>query len=206
MSMADDYISQYDYPPGYIQGGTHGLVIVRNGENYSTAFVEFFPESGGFIRGEGATLQEAEKDVLMKITTQSGCTEHEYNPKHYTNGVGFCKHCGQMKSHAFTAEELGQFCKVCGIPTGVEEGRAVEKGIFVCDEHDEIKPYSDMLSYLNWFYEGNEDIKPETREIFGANLKVLKEICFENGALDPRVLTYFGGIKFSDEERIANEN
>lgn len=206
MSMSEDYISQYDYPPGYLQGGNHGIVFVKNGENYSTAFVEFFPDSGGFIRGEGATIQEAEKDLLEKITSQSGCTEHEYTPKHYTNGVGFCKHCGQMKSHAFTAEDLGQFCKECGIPTGVEDGRAIEKGVFVCDEHDELKPYSDILSYLNWFYEGDEDIKHETKDIFAENRAVLRAICFEGGTLDPRVLTYFNGVKFRDEERIANEH
>lgn len=193
--MEDDYVSSYDYPEGYIQGGTRGLVIVRGGQNYRTAFIEFFPATGGFIRGEGKTVEEAEKEVLEKITKETSCSDHEYTPKHYTNGVGFCKHCGQMKSHAFTAEELEQFCVTCGVPTGVESGRQTKLGVFVCDEHDGLARYNDMLFYINWEYDGNEDINTETMQQFEENRIALKEICFEQRDRDEKILEYFAGVK-----------
>lgn len=35
--------------------------MFTGGESRRTAFVEFFPAAGGFLRGEGATVAEAEQ-------------------------------------------------------------------------------------------------------------------------------------------------
>jgi len=104
------------WPQGlFIQGGKHGVVLVRGGQNYRTAFVEVFP-AGTFIRGEGETIAAAEQSAWEKYQAGLGC-EHEYEPRSHTNGGGFCKSCGQFGSNVFTGEQLGQFCEVCGVGT-----------------------------------------------------------------------------------------
>jgi hypothetical protein len=144
---------------------------------------------------------------MEKLTQQNGCAGHEYTPKHYTNGVGFCKHCGQMKSHAFTAEDLGQKCRDCNSPTGVESGRKTRAGDFVCDDHDELLPYQKMMHYLNWDYEGEEDLphSPMFKE-FEQNRIVLRDIVFEETAPDVSILNFFRGVKSRSEGSDGQDN
>jgi hypothetical protein len=107
----------HDWPEGmFIQGGEHGLVITGSeGENYTTAFVEAFPDT--FIRGEGKNITEAENSAWEQYQKVLSCGTHEYETRGYTNGAGFCKKCKQFQSKVFTGEELGQFCIVCGVGT-----------------------------------------------------------------------------------------
>lgn len=185
LSYGDSYVSQNDYPAGQIQGGVKGLVISPKG-NYRTAFIEFFPETGGFIRGEGKTLEEADAALMAKLANEAGCVEHEYIPKGYTNGAGFCKHCNQFKSQAFTAVELGQFCYQCGIPTGIESGRKLADGfVFVCDDHDELKPYADCFTFVALDYEGEFD------DEFVDYVDKLRNIVYFGAGLDVDVLEFF---------------
>lgn len=95
-----DFETTFPWPTDlFIQGGTSGLVIrsVEQGGNYGTAFVECMP-TGTFIRGEGPTLVEAEKDCWAKYQRFLSCSgggEHgPYEPRHYENGSGFCVKCG----------------------------------------------------------------------------------------------------------------
>lgn len=131
--------AQYPWPEDcFLQAGAKGLVISSNG-NYTTAFVEAFPNET-FIRGEGATIEEAEKAAWDKYQTYEACPKHEYDPKNYTNGAGFCKHCNHFKGNVFSGEELGQYCYIC--TTGTTYGQApVLKNVDVweqkwfCEEH-----------------------------------------------------------------------
>lgn len=87
----------------FVQGGSSGLVLDREGGHYKTAFVEAFPPNG-FIRGEGATLQEAEESAWSQFLHQMACEQnpgHEFERRHYTNGCGICKHCGAFRSKVF---------------------------------------------------------------------------------------------------------
>lgn len=91
-----DYAPRHDWP-GHtlVQWGGNGLVLGRN--PYTTAFFEAFPDknitaSGGFIRGEGKTIAEAEDDAFAKFTKQSSCN-HLWGREHYTNGGQLCRHC-----------------------------------------------------------------------------------------------------------------
>lgn len=129
-----DFDAQYPWPEdmSLLQGGTSGLVIrpASKGGNYGTAFVEAFP-AGTFIRGEGPTVPEAETACWEKYQRDQGCPGHEYEARHYRNGGGICKHCGRFASKAFTPEQLGCFCKKCGVPTfwsRIDED-------FYCEEH-----------------------------------------------------------------------
>ena len=93
------FLTQHDWPEDvYIQGGGCGVVFCGNGPSYLTAFVEAFPE-GTFLRGEGATVPAAEDDCWLKYLAMKTCSgpngEHgPYEARAYTNGSGFCVHCG----------------------------------------------------------------------------------------------------------------
>ena len=81
-----------------VQGGGQGVVFVRgSGDSSETAFVEAFP-AGTFIRGEGASVEEAEDACwakYLKVVTCAGGGEHgPYEARNYENGAGFCTKCG----------------------------------------------------------------------------------------------------------------
>jgi hypothetical protein len=88
----------------YVQWGDRGLVLREreNGGSYATAFFESFPEDPKtFIRGEGATVEAAERSAFAKFERYRACSGHELERRGYTNGAGFCKHCGLFVSNAF---------------------------------------------------------------------------------------------------------
>jgi hypothetical protein len=84
----------------YVQGGRRGVVIVDGGKSYRTAFVEAFPlDPNTFLRGEGTTLAEAEDDCWRQYQTYRSCIDERgahgpFEARQYTNGAGFCVHCG----------------------------------------------------------------------------------------------------------------
>jgi len=82
-----------------VQWGDGGLVISRGG-NYTTAFFEAFPAEGGFFRGEGATISEAEAACLSKVRRFLACT-HRWGRQGYTNGGAKCHRCGAFSSNIF---------------------------------------------------------------------------------------------------------
>ena len=90
-----------DYSPAcawaedtYVQWGGNGVVLGKN--CYRTAFFEAFPADkehvGGFIRGEGETIEEAERSAFAKYERQSVCSHH-WGREHYLNGGQLCRHC-----------------------------------------------------------------------------------------------------------------
>jgi len=98
----------------YVQWGNKGLVFGGNGARV-TAFFEAFPASPkSFIRGEGATVEDAERSAHAAFLRQSACQGHEFERGSYENGAGECKHCGMFNSEAF---EPLTVCCVCGKPT-----------------------------------------------------------------------------------------
>ena len=72
------------------------------------------------------------------------------------SGTGTGRQTG--KREQFTAEELGQFCSECGIPTGVKEGYYyAETKDFACEEHKKPEPFYDMMVYILHEYDGPEE-------------------------------------------------
>lgn len=195
MSMSGPWTSPHDYPPGHIQGGEKGIVFSKKG-NYRTAFVEYFPdENPTMIRGEGPTIEEADADLWEKFIRQESCPAHEYEPRGYTNGAGFCKHCKRFSSKQFTAEELGQFCRECGVPTGVKEGYYyAETKDFACEEHKKPEPFYDMMVYILHEYDGPEE---DEDPAFSAYYTKLRRIVWHGAEEDSDVLEYFQKIKKS---------
>jgi hypothetical protein len=94
--------TRHPWPEGmFIQGGKSGVVLVRDGENYRTAFVEAFPR-GTFLRGEGPTVADAEDKCWEKYQHIANCpAQPEHGPferRKYRNGSGFCTQCGSWFS------------------------------------------------------------------------------------------------------------
>jgi len=110
----------------FCQAGDNGIVLTEStvedalvGEmkHYHTAFFEAFPEIGGvgtFIRGEGATIIDAEASAWEQYQKLSVCPGHEFEARGYTNGAGFCKHCGMFASNVIEPTDP---CRKCGKPT-----------------------------------------------------------------------------------------
>lgn len=96
----------------YVQWGSKGVVIKQEGGGYQTAFFEAFPgdNAGGFIRGEGATIGEAEAAAFKKYQSQIGC-EHRWRRGKYTNGGAHCANCRAFKSVFKPIRELGWWRK-----------------------------------------------------------------------------------------------
>lgn len=87
-----------------VQWGDSGVVLreADKGGSYRTAFFEAFPRNPNtFIRGEGATVGDAEASAFAKFQKYQACDGHEFERRGYTNGAGFCKHCGFFGSKAF---------------------------------------------------------------------------------------------------------
>lgn len=123
--------TQHPWPVDcYIQGGSSGVVFSPKG-TYGTAFVEVMGGPVSFLRGEGATVAEAEDAAWDTYRRYQECPGHEYEAGRYDNGAGICKLCGAFGSRIFTPEQLGLFCKVCGVPTFWSRW----EGEVYCEEH-----------------------------------------------------------------------
>jgi hypothetical protein len=83
----------------YVQWGSSGVVL--GNPSYKTAFFEAFPakhdDAGGFIRGEGKSIADAEIDALSKYQAQAAC-KHLWGRENYTNGGQLCRHCRAFRS------------------------------------------------------------------------------------------------------------
>lgn len=128
----------------------NGVVFSKSG-NYTTLFMEVYPPGASFIRGEGETPQECEESCWKQYQKALNCPagEHEWEARDYRNGAGFCKHCGTFKADAFTGEQLGQFCHICGVGTTYSWKDAPDGVVFSCKEHhvlDKESPLAKLLS------------------------------------------------------------
>lgn len=135
------------WPEGtFVQGGDFSY----NHEK-KVAFVEAFPE-GLYLRGEGATIREAEDKTWTKYQKWLDCPGHEWETRDYKNGYGFCKHCGTGKSDVFTYEEAGAFCVQCG---KADYWHVTREGDILCKEC--APPLSDIYPWLKEISEEDEE-------------------------------------------------
>ncbi|NUB07094.1 hypothetical protein FW320_13025 [Azospirillum sp. Vi22] len=117
-----------------VQWGGKGVVLSESG-SYGTAFFEAFPSdgSGGYLRGEGKTVEEAEADCFSQWQRQHACHTtgghrwtrarrlkprgdgkdprprrgHVVRVNTYTNGGCFCLKCGAFATAMTEVVELG---------------------------------------------------------------------------------------------------
>lgn len=178
------YDSPHDYGLIQVQGGESGVVLLREGGSYTTAFVECFPENS-FIRGEGATVAEADDACWAKLQSFTGC-EHQWEPQGYRNGGGICKHCGQFGSKVFTPEDLGLFCTTCGVPTYnvllEDERKPATEQESRCEAHDPRWPY--FIAHLKAMHSRRND------ETVGAMYARLSKVANYGAPEDPEALDW----------------
>lgn len=141
-SFGEDYICKYGWDENcFVQCGDLGVVISKKG-NYETSFFEAFPKAPDtFIRGEGKNIEEAEENAWKQLQRFKNCNNHEFERRGYTNGVGFCKHCGLFKSKIF---EPTTKCKVCDVPTAYTQDINDD---WYCEIHKELIPDELLCSY-----------------------------------------------------------
>lgn len=115
-------------------GEMAGKVPMREGA-YRTAFFEAFPKNPStFIRGEGATIEEAEASAWRQFEKFRACAKHQFHRKGYRNGAGFCRKCGMFKSKVFRVLDR---CKYnCGRP-GYDHDK---NGKWYCRKHNHKNP------------------------------------------------------------------
>lgn len=115
-----------------VQGSGGGLVVRRDRSTYRTAFFEVFPdEPSTFVRGEGATLTEAEDAAWEQVQRIVTCPQHEFETRGYTNGAGLCRHCDLFASGVFDVADVGVPCVVCGERTNYSQ----VAGSWYCRRH-----------------------------------------------------------------------
>jgi len=98
----------------YVQWGEDGVVFSKDG-SYSTAFFEAFPKvPNAFIRGEGKTIEEAERSAFKWFQAILSCDGHEFERRGRTDEYGYCKKCNLGMNGVF--EPLTE-CFKCGEKT-----------------------------------------------------------------------------------------
>lgn len=123
-----EYVPNHDWPGDtYVQWGGNGIVLGK--EPYWTAFFEAFPDkkittAGGFIRGEGKTIEEAE-DAAWAIFQRENSCRHLWGREKYTNSGQLCRHCRAFRSgHIKEIVHLGAWRK----PVSWYEANMMEGG------------------------------------------------------------------------------
>lgn len=96
-----------------MQWGVSGLVLRDEaaGGSYGTAFFEAFPGNGGFLRGEGETLELAEADAFAVFSRENACPGHVWGRRGYLNGGAFCLRCKCFKVQFKTVYMMGGWSK-----------------------------------------------------------------------------------------------
>jgi hypothetical protein len=189
-ASAGDYDSPHDYGDAMVQGGHNGLVINTKDttQSYRTAFVEAFIDDT-FVRGEGKTLEAADDACWAKIVKQRSCSGHEFTPRSYTNGAGFCKLCGYFESRCFTGEDLGQLCAVCG--DGCLEFRIYKTEQWYCSAHYPLVGYMKLYYKMMEVSDDDNFDSSEAADLFDKNYRILGDIVFQVIEPDPDVLAFF---------------
>lgn len=110
-----DYQPRHEWPGDtLVLWGGSGVVLGKN--PYTKAFFDAFPDkktttAGGFIRGEGKTIEEAEDDAFAKFTKEASCN-HLWGREHYTNTGQLCRHCRAFRcGHVKDIVKLGSWRK-----------------------------------------------------------------------------------------------
>jgi len=191
-SFGDPYICQQSWDEDMlVQCGEKGIVFSDSG-NYSTAFFEAFPEKPHcFVRGEGNSLKEAEKNCWDKYQKILTC-DHEMERRKRTDGYGYCKHCSYS---SMVFEPLTKCCK-CKKLTAYDTDH---KGNWYCKKHSTTKPKNPNPS----FFGDDEDRRLPRKE--KKLLKKAAEYHFKVAGINGRVIfSYLCYPKFTCSDKRIN--
>jgi hypothetical protein len=162
--------ARHPWPEATVVSAGRGLVFVRNAKpgepkSYGTLFIEVYPPGAAFIRGEGVSAEECENAAWAKYQLAVHCTDgsgtHDWEPRDYHNGAGFCSRCKTFGSKVFTGEQLGQFCATCQIGTTYHWGTDANGNLeYLCEEHVPPRPKRTLSELLSELFEDDADANP----------------------------------------------
>lgn len=113
LNYGKEYNLQYAWPLDvFLQGNTSGIVLSKKDKPYNTSFFEAFPLET-FIRGEGSTVEEAEKQAWNIYQRYLNCKEHDFE-RLDDEGDGKCKNCGLRQSNVLPDIRKCEICKKSG--------------------------------------------------------------------------------------------
>jgi hypothetical protein len=138
--------ARHPWPTETVVSAGTGVVFRRSAKegeprSYKTLFMEVYPPGAAFIRGEGESPEACEDAAWAQYQRALNCSDgsgtHDWEPRDYHNGAGFCSRCNTFGSAVFTGEQLGQFCKICGTGTTHHWHKNESNGSqeFLCEEH-----------------------------------------------------------------------
>jgi hypothetical protein len=113
-SFGKPYLCLQEWPENcFIQCGGSGIVFSKD-NIYDTAFFEAFPRDPDcFLRGEGESVEDAEKECFKKYQRVLNCQGHEFEPRGRDDGYGYCIHCPLSQSDVL---KPAFNCIVCDVP------------------------------------------------------------------------------------------
>jgi hypothetical protein len=172
-SFGPPYDCKYDWNCG-VQCGSKGITVKdldaalegdlsKRNISYTTAFFEAFPRNPDtFIRGEGKTIEEAEENAWQELQGYLACSEHEWEPRNYTNGAAFCKKCNLFGSKMWG---INTVCSICSHPTTYS---TASDGKIYCESCLEYHPDIEKEWLIKWnikhFKEKPEVLAKQRRE------------------------------------------
>ena len=105
------YVLRHDWPMDTVWN----FNFFKSDGPYVEVFINSPKNAETFDAAYGETFEECEDILWKRYQNYINCV-HEFSrnsPKgvHYSNGAGFCKHCGMFRSEAFEPETI---CEECG--------------------------------------------------------------------------------------------
>ena len=142
MSKEKVYTCQFDWQCDLHASDSGG--VSAEGDRSETAFFEAYPEDT-IVCGNGVTIIEAERSAWEKWQRMQQCSNHEFERGKFTDGSGFCKHCGRYRAGVFEPTTL---CVICGQPTTHTYDTDWN---YYCETHEWDQPL-DKWRELDYFY------------------------------------------------------
>lgn len=179
------YVLRHDWPYTVSIGGCGNAApeVGPDGVRTTGPFLEVYPD-GSFIRGEGATIEEAEDKAWAEYQRHVACPGHEFEAHTYRNGSGICRLCRRFQSNVFTAEELQMFCSECRTPTFHQRIGSTMR----CKEHE---VHGENLQRARFLIDPN----PSTLELLLRNIDEANDLDAEPGQSQaPRKFDIIGRI------------
>lgn len=97
--------------------------------HYRTAFFEAFPKNPScFIRGEGKTVEEAEKNCFAKYEKIMNCSHPSFDRRGREDGYAFCSQC----SYSGMLLQPLTHCAICSMPAHYSQNL---KDNWYCKDH-----------------------------------------------------------------------
>lgn len=176
----EEYKCKFKWPEKVqTQHGKKGIKVSKNG-NYTTAFFEVFNinVTDSYIRGEGKTVEDAERKAFNRYDKMKECNEHDFRRVGETVNAQ-CILCNSCKYHFF--EPLEKFkCKICDqksvrfrLPDGTQN--------VYCYQHY-FESLSDYIYVNKNKYQKILDMKNKSKEeydLFYENIYLIEYIAHE---------------------------